>query len=94
MKCCGRLKSDPEFMEIPVVVFSSSNSIQDIRTSYKLRANSYVKKPSDLDEFFATIAAIENFWTHTADSAFELIAEAFHIAAWQYETYASSHLPV
>lgn len=62
----GRLKSDPEFMEIPVVVFSSSNSIQDIRTSYKLRANSYVKKPSDLDEFFATIAAIENFWTHTA----------------------------
>jgi CheY-like chemotaxis protein len=61
-----RLKSSPEFMEIPVVVFSSSNSIQDIRTSYKLCANTYVKKPSDLDEFFAAIAAIENFWTHTA----------------------------
>lgn len=61
-----RLKSNPEFMEIPVVVFSSSNSAHDIRTSYKLRANSYVKKPSDLDEFFAAIAAIENFWTHTA----------------------------
>jgi CheY-like chemotaxis protein len=61
-----RLKSNPEFMEIPVVVFSSSNSVHDIRTSYKLRANSYVKKPSDLDEFFAAIAAIENFWTHTA----------------------------
>ena len=61
-----RLKANPEFMEIPVVIFSSSNSVQDIRTSYKLCANSYVKKPSDLDEFFAAIAAIENFWAHTA----------------------------
>jgi CheY-like chemotaxis protein len=62
----GRVKSNPEYMEIPVVVFSSSNSAKDILTSYKLRANSYVKKPSDLDEFFAAIAAIESFWTHTA----------------------------
>jgi two-component system, chemotaxis family, response regulator Rcp1 len=61
-----RLKSNPEFMEIPVVVFSSSSSTQDIKAAYKLRANSYVKKPSDLDEFFAAIAAIENFWTQTA----------------------------
>ncbi|MGC2660247.1 MAG: response regulator [Bryobacteraceae bacterium] len=61
-----RLKTNPNFMEIPVVVFSSSSSAQDIRTAYKLRANSYVKKPSDLDEFFAAIAAIENFWTQTA----------------------------
>jgi two-component system, chemotaxis family, response regulator Rcp1 len=62
----NKLKSNPEHMEIPVVVFSSSNSVHDIRTSYKLRANTYVKKPSDLDEFFAAIAAIESFWTHTA----------------------------
>ena len=61
-----RIKSDPAYMEIPVVIFSSSGSPVDITTSYKLRANSYVRKPSDVDEFFDAIATIERFWTHTA----------------------------
>ena len=61
-----RVKSDPQFQEIPVIIFSSSNSMLDIKTAYQLNANSYVKKPSDLDEFFAAVAAIERFWTRTA----------------------------
>ena len=61
-----RIKSNPSLMEIPVVIFSSSASVMDIRTSYQLNANSYVRKPSDVDEFFDAIKTIERFWAHTA----------------------------
>ena len=61
-----RIKGNPALMEIPVVIFSSSGSAKDIRTAYQLNANSYVRKPSDVDEFFEAIQTIERFWAHTA----------------------------
>lgn len=56
------IKSDPILKGIPVVVFSSSSSPQDIEDAYHHYANCYVTKPSDLDEFFASIAWIEKYW--------------------------------
>lgn len=56
------LKCRSELRQIPVVVFSSSNSIDDIARSYGLGANCYISKPSDLKRFFAAVRAIEEFW--------------------------------
>jgi chemotaxis family two-component system response regulator Rcp1 len=60
------IKSNPLLKGIPVVVFSSSSSPQDIEAAYRNYANCYVTKPSDLDEFFASIAGIERYWLQLA----------------------------
>ena len=60
------LKQDQSLREVPVVIFSSSSASRDIRRAYQLHANSFVQKPSDVDEFFQAVASIEQFWTRTA----------------------------
>lgn len=60
------LKSDPELKEIPVVIYSGSAAQKDVRLSYRLGGNCYVRKPVDLDDFFGVISSIERFWLGTA----------------------------
>lgn len=47
---------------IPVVVMSTSSQDKDILESYGYKANSYVVKPIDLNEFFGVVQTIESFW--------------------------------
>jgi len=56
------VKKDPSLRRIPVVVFSSSNAQRDVATSYDLYANCCIQKPGALEEFIATLHAIERFW--------------------------------
>ena len=56
------IKSDAELRRIPVVVLTSSEAEQDILQSYDLRANCYVCKPVDLDQFIKVVQSIEDFW--------------------------------
>jgi CheY-like chemotaxis protein len=58
----ANLKSDPALQEIPVVVLTSSDSNADVASAYRLHANSYLTKTIDLNEFFAKIRALEQFW--------------------------------
>lgn len=60
------LKADADLCEIPVVVFTSSASLRDVRAAYRHQASSYVRKPEDVDEFFKVVAGIERYWTETA----------------------------
>ena len=60
------VKRDPDLEDLPVIIFTSSAASRDVQTAYKLRANSFVRKPADLDEFFAAVASMEQFWTQTA----------------------------
>lgn len=57
-----RIKKDPKLRFIPVVILSSSSAQADIQKCYELCANSYVQKPSGLDDFFAAIHDIEDYW--------------------------------
>jgi len=59
------LKEDAEHLDIPIVIFSNSNSIKEVQDAYTNHANSYIRKPADLDEFFAAIASLEQYWAHT-----------------------------
>jgi CheY-like chemotaxis protein len=56
------LKSHPTLKNIPVVIFSTSRSQQDIRAVYALGANSYVTKPGNLNEYVSTIASLGEYW--------------------------------
>jgi CheY-like chemotaxis protein len=58
----AEIKTDDELRRIPVVVLTSSAAEQDILESYNLRANCYVCKPVDLDQFMKVIQSIEEFW--------------------------------
>jgi CheY-like chemotaxis protein len=58
----AEIKSDEELRRIPVVVLTSSAAEQDILESYDLRANCYVCKPVDLDQFMKVVQSIEEFW--------------------------------
>lgn len=60
------IKGDEDLKYIPVIVLTTSRSEQDILTSYRLHANSYISKPVDLAEFFRAIKALEDFWLTVA----------------------------
>lgn len=58
----AEIKSDPELHRIPVVVLTTSRSDEDVLKSYGLRANAYVTKPVDLEQFLKVVQSIEDFW--------------------------------
>lgn len=56
------LRADAHTRHLPVVVMTSSSEEEDIRKSYELGANSYVRKPVDFNLFNATVARLGNYW--------------------------------
>ncbi|MBT3785577.1 response regulator [bacterium] len=57
------IKADENLKRIPVVVLSTSSSEEDVSQSYYLRANCYVSKPVDLDEYLETLKTIGLYWS-------------------------------
>jgi two-component system response regulator len=60
------VKDDEALSAIPIVVFSTSDEPEQIRQSYRARANAYVVKPMDLDEFVRVVREIDEFYTQVA----------------------------
>jgi two-component system, chemotaxis family, response regulator Rcp1 len=58
----AEIKSDPELLRTPVIVLTTSSAERDVLDAYEHRANAYVTKPIDLDEFVSAVASIEQFW--------------------------------
>lgn len=61
-----KIKSSGGLADIPVVVFSSSHQESDVTRAYNDHANCYVRKPLNLDEYFAAVNEIWSFWTKIA----------------------------
>lgn len=57
-----QIKADASLAIIPVVILTTSEAEQDIVRSYQLRANCYITKPVDLDQFITVVKSIEDFW--------------------------------
>ena len=58
----AEIKSDPDLKRIPVVILTSSEAEDDVLKAYGLRANCYITKPVDLDQFLKVVKCIEDFW--------------------------------
>ena len=56
------VKEDLVLKTIPVVILTISKAEEDILTAYKYHANSYIRKPLDLEKFIAVVKEIESFW--------------------------------
>lgn len=57
-----RVKSDDRTKHVPVVVLTSSREESDLVTTYDLRANSYIVKPVDIEQFVTAIGEIGMYW--------------------------------
>ena len=57
-----RIKADDHLRQIPTIILTTSESEADIAKSYELRANSYLSKPVQLDEFESLMRSINEFW--------------------------------
>ena len=57
-----KIKSDPNFKSIPIVILTSSKEDPDIQKCYSLGANSYIAKPVESDNFFNVIKEIGLYW--------------------------------
>jgi two-component system response regulator len=58
----AQIRSQHRLAAVPVVVFSSSDSQEDILCAYSASANCYVTKPAGLDCFLDTVRRIRSFW--------------------------------
>lgn len=61
------LKETPALKSIPIIVLSSSTSVQDVLTAYDSHANCYIAKPLGLDDYFSVVQRIHEFWHNTAE---------------------------
>lgn len=59
-----KLKRSLILRTIPVVVFSTSSSREDIDNCYNEYANCFITKPVDFDEFIKIIHSTISFWSH------------------------------
>ncbi len=57
-----RLRADERTELLPVVILTSSKEEQDVISSYKLGANSYVRKPVDFVQFSEAIKQLGLNW--------------------------------
>ncbi|MDP5172849.1 MAG: response regulator [Bacteroidia bacterium] len=65
-----KLKKSPFLRSIPVVVFSTSSSRDDIDNCYKEYANCFITKPVDFDEFIHIIHTTVSFWSMATNKHF------------------------
>ncbi len=57
-----KIKDNPRFSSIPVIVLTTSKNELDIAKSYNLKANCYITKPVDFEQFSHVVRDIEHFW--------------------------------
>jgi two-component system response regulator len=57
-----RMRAHPSLQLIPVVVLTSSSEEDDIVNSYRLGANSYVRKPVEFHNFVAAVRQLGLYW--------------------------------
>src|SRR4051812_20468023 len=61
-----RVKQDDFLKAIPIIVWSGSNDPNDVEISYRLGANSFVRKTFDFSEVNRTLERVAQFWLETA----------------------------
>ncbi len=57
-----RLRAEERTRTLPVVVLTSSREEQDLVESYRLGANSYVRKPVDFVQFADAVQTLGLYW--------------------------------
>lgn len=57
-----RIREDERTSLLPVVILTSSKEQQDLLEAYKNRANSYMRKPVDFNQFAESVHQLGLYW--------------------------------
>ena len=57
-----RIRADERTALLPVVVLTSSKQEEDVLESYKVGANSYVRKPVSFEDFLDAVRSLGLYW--------------------------------
>lgn len=71
------IKVNPALRQIPIVVLTTSQAEEDIRSSYELGANSYITKPPTSRGLVEVLQVLEKYWIEIVDLPSD------HIGAWK-----------
>ena len=58
----AEVKKSDQLKSIPVIVLTTSTDERDIEGCYQMGANSYVKKPVDLEGFMQSVQRLKDYW--------------------------------
>jgi CheY-like chemotaxis protein len=58
-----RIRANDDLKSLPIVVMSGSSDPTEIERCYRAGANSYICKPTHLDEIFSTIEQLVTYWS-------------------------------
>ena len=61
-----RTKEHKKLCKIPVLIFSTSDTDEDIHAAYGAHANGYIVKPNDSAKLDMIVENIEHFWINSA----------------------------
>lgn len=57
-----KIRQNQNLNHLPVIIFSTSNSKDDLMYCFKNGANAYVEKPDEFDQIKHTFKALVDFW--------------------------------
>lgn len=57
-----RIRADERTRAVPVIMLSTSRERRDIQDSYRLGANSFVRKPLSFTRFEAAVRVLVDYW--------------------------------
>lgn len=59
------IKDSPAFRHIPIVIFTTSKSPEDVRQLYRMGASSFITKPSSFDKLLEVANNLGRYWVNT-----------------------------
>lgn len=64
-----RVRADEHSCLMPIIILSTSAPPEEVREAYRLGANSFVVKPTNLDRFVDTMGLLARYWLNVNTTA-------------------------